>query len=210
LLRFLDDQLQRLSLRLDNNNLLLDGASFLLRSIVICVCSRSLRLVHHATSASSAGLFGTSFLLLLVLTLLALVTLADVLLLLRFRLDLLSSFLRLLECCELLSRDKRHRLLIIVIAILRLLLLAINNQRLFFICNLSSLVHFLFVLDERICVLLASLLEQIVLFVVIILNQGSLLVLSGLLLLSESQFFLLLGLGGFALFKLLLAEFLLL
>jgi len=106
------------------------------------------------------------------LTLLALVTLADVLLLLRFRLDLLSSFLRLLECCELLSRDKRHRLLtiviailrllccellsrdkrhrllIIVIAILRLLLLAINNQRLFFICNLSSLVHFLFVLDE--------------------------------------------------------------
>jgi hypothetical protein len=177
---------------------------------VICVCSRSLRLVHHATSASSAGLFGTSFLLLLVLTLLALVTLADVLLLLRFRLDLLSSFLRLLECCELLSRDKRHRLLTIVIAILRLLLLAINNQRLFFICNLSSLVHFLFVLDERICVLLASLLEQIVLFVVIILNQGSLLVLSGLLLLSESQFFLLLGLGGFALFKLLLAELLLL
>jgi len=168
------------------------------------------------------------------LTLLALVTLADVLLLLRFRLDLLSSFLRLLECCELLSRDKRHRLLtiviailrllccellsrdkrhrllIIVIAILRLLLLAINNQRLFFICNLSSLVHFLFVLDEQMCVLLASLLEQIVLFVVILMRQGSLLVLSGLLLLSESQFFLLLGLGGFALFKLLLAEFLLL
>jgi len=60
------------------------------------------------------------------------------------------------------------------------------------------------------CVLLASLFEQIVLFVVILMRQGSLLVLSGLLLLSESQFFLLLGLGGFALFKLLLAEFLLL